>query len=82
MPSFYALILDRDYEAPKPLIPLHKATCSAKAPLQAETSFSPWDDFGELNRDSFKFDNPEAHPLDNTYSGTTEGAKIWALTHK
>lgn len=81
MADFYALILDADFNASKPLLPLHVATQST-ADFSAVTSVDPYQDFGSLNRRNLIFDAVTTQNVLNTFSGIPEGATVYGVSHR
>jgi hypothetical protein len=80
MADFYALILDADYEASKPLIPLHVPTRS-NPDFADVTSVDPYQNFGTLNREMLNFERISSQSVLNNYSDEEEGAAIYGVTH-
>jgi hypothetical protein len=81
MADFFALIMDTDYTAPKPLIPLHVSTQSGPD-FSALVQVDHYVDCGTLYRPAFNFQLVSTQTVINTYSHQNEQADVFAVTHK
>jgi hypothetical protein len=80
MADFYALILDADFAASKPLIPLHVKT-RPDPDFGGISAVDPFQDFGSLYRPGLEFEEESTQTVLNTYSGDDEGATVFGVSH-
>jgi myo-inositol-hexaphosphate 3-phosphohydrolase len=77
--SFYAIILDWDYQHTNPMLRLI-ATDPNKQPLEAINDRDPAGSYSSIIRSAFQIAQVERHNIRNDYDGTVNDAHICQVT--